>query len=822
MPRQGRQRSGGPDSADLPAARRVRDPRGRGRALAIAAAAAVGLIVSVVLAVIFANADARLENERFLDVTRDYRQTLGLALRQVTDVIVLEKAYFESSESVTRAEFTSFARTLRETLAAGLRDTTWAPRVTAAERSGFEQAVRAEGYPAFEIRERDQANRMLRAADRAEYFPALYIDSSEVEHKVLGYDLASEQERRHALTRARQTGRPAVTSRVWLSVPRPSDPTGGFITFVPVYAGGAPDQRTLRGFVIGVLAIDRLVERALAGKPAEHDLDAYLFDPAAAPGQRLIYWHSSRARVTPAAAPSEAEMRARRYEEARVPVADREWGMLLARPADPPVGRIGGRGLAALLLGMAVTVGVVAYLIGTLRHALHLEALTGQLRLTGADLRSKGAEIAHLARHDSLTGLPNRVTFRERLQDALSHPGSSGEPCVLLLDLDRFKAVNDTFGHPAGDALLVLVAARLRGCLRAEDTAARMGGDEFAVLLQSYDPARAESVARRLVEAVGQPYEVAGDRMVVGASVGISFPSDASPDADVLMRNAGLAMYRAKQSGRGTWRFFERDMEAAAEARRAMEANLRRALVGMDFELQFQPVIRLSDRQVCGFEALLRWNCPGIGPVSPSEFVPLAEECGLIVPLGHWVLHTACREAANWPESVRIAVNLSPAQFASPTLVASVESALAAAGLAPARLELEITETLLLQDSRKVVDILHALKQLGVTIAMDDFGTGYSSLSYLCKFPFDALKIDQSFVRDMPVREDCRAIVHAVTALCRSLNITTIAEGVETEEQLRGVLAEGCDEVQGYLFSRPVPAARVTALLAGSEQIAAA
>jgi diguanylate cyclase (GGDEF)-like protein len=568
-----------------------------------------------------------------------------------------------------------------------------------------------------------------------------------------------------------------------------------------------------------VLETGRLVEHALAGKPAEQDLDAYVFDPSGPIDRRLIYRHSSGAGAEAFAAKSETALRALPHAEARLPVADREWGILLTRPAPAlAIERLGERGLTALLIGLIATGVMVAYLSATLRHALRLETLTLQLRRTGDDLRRKSDEVARLARHDALTGLPNRTTFHEQLRKALGQ----SVPCVLCIDLDRFKAVNDTFGHPAGDALLVLVAARLRACLRPKDMAARMGGDEFAILLLEQDAAGAESVARRVVDSVGQPYDIDGQGVAIGVSVGIAFPADGSADADLLMRNADLALYRAKQSGRGTWRFFQRDMEVAAQARRAMEANLRQALADMAFDLHFQPVIRLSDRHVCGFEALLRWNCPGIGPVSPAEFVPLAEECGLIVPIGDWVLQAACREATRWPAGVRIAVNLSPAQFMSTTLVASVAAALAAAGLAPARLELEITETLLLQDSRETLATLHALKALGVSISMDDFGTGYSSLSYLRKFPFDTLKIDQGFVRDLPTRKDCRAIVHAVTGLCRSLGITTVAEGVETEEQLRGVLAEGCDEVQGYLFSRPVPAAEVAALLTAREHIAAA
>ncbi len=791
----------------------VADQSGRRRTLGIAAVALLGLIASIVLAIIFGDADARLSEEKFAELARDYQQSIADSLARVTDVVKVEQAYFETSDTVTRREFEAFAKTVRETLAFGLRDTTWLPRVTAAQRAAFEQQVRAEGVPGFEIRERDAAGRMVRAADRAEYFPAVYIDAGELTPKVLGYDLASEHERLRALTLARVSGQPAVTSAVKLSLLRPGDIPSGYIIFVPVFGGsGAVRAETLQGFVIGVLAAGRLVEYVLSGKADAQDLDVYLFDPAAPPATRQIYAHASRARPAPAVAPTEAGMRGRPHVETTVRMADRDWGLLVARPPSSATW-LGGRGLAALLIGCTVTLGVSAHLTASLRHALRLEAMTAQLRRTGADLLSKGEQIAHLAHYDALTGLPNRVTFRERLQIALRRAGPGAPPCVMWLDLDRFKAVNDTFGHQVGDALLGLVAARLRGCLRADDIVARIGGDEFVVLLEQQGPSTAEALARRLLEAIRQPYVIRSHLVSVGLSVGIAFPAEGSLDEDLLMRNADFALYRAKQEGRGAWRWFEPVMEAAATARRSLEANLRAAIGEMAFELHFQPLIRLSDRQICGFEALLRWNCPGRGFVSPAEFVPLAEECGLIVPIGEWVLATACREAAKWPVPVRVAVNISAAQFVSPSLIANVESAIADAGFDPARLELEITETLLLQDSSEMLAKLQALKDRGISISMDDFGTGYSSLSYLRKFPFDTLKIDQSFVRDLPHNADCRAIVHAVTGLCRTLGITTVAEGVETVEQLRGVLAEGCNEAQGFLFSRAVPAAQVAGLL---------
>jgi diguanylate cyclase (GGDEF)-like protein len=803
----------------------MRDPRGVRRWAVIAVATALGALASIALALIFADADTRAADAAFKDLAREDAQAINGALARVPDVLVALRAHFEAMEHpVDRADFARFASAVRESLALGVRQTSWAPRVTAEQRAGFEQAVRAEGFADFEIREHDDASRMVRAAERAEYFPVLYTDPAEAMSRVLGFDFASEPIRRQALTRARETIRPAATTPLQLHVMATPNATA-FVTFIAVRGGNVREPGTVRGVITAILEADGLVEGVLAGRPAEKDLDLYVFDPTAPFGNRLIYWHSGRARPTAVFAPSEAAMRARTHVETRLQVADREWGLLLARPSSKPAGTRGSRGLAALMIGFAATFGAAAYSIGTLRHALRLEAVSERLRRTGADLRSKAEQIAHLARHDALTGLSNRAAFQERLQTALREAADERAVCVLSIDLDRFTVVNDTFGHSAGDALLAAIGTRLGGCVRAGDTAARMGGDEFAVLLAVQAPHEADVVARRIVAAIGQPNEIAGQRITVGVSIGIAFPSaDWTEDAhaaDRLMRDAQFALGCVKQAERGTWRFFSSEMEAAARARRAMEVDLRRALSENAFDLHFQPFVRLSDRRVCGFEALLRWDRPGHGPVSPAEFVPLAEECGLLVQIGHWILHTACAAAASWPAPVRVAVNLSAAQFATPALVASVKGAIAAAGLDPARLELEITETLLLRDSREVLAILRALKALGVSISMDDFGTGYSSLSYLIRFPFDVLKIDQSFVRDMPLRADCQAVVHAVTGLCRTLGITTIAEGVETPEQLLGVLAEGCDEVQGFLFSQPVLAREVAGLLTDCRRFAA-
>ena len=430
------------------------------------------------------------------------------------------------------------------------------------------------------------------------------------------------------------------------------------------------------------------------------------------------------------------------------------------------------------------------------------------------DRREAEARMAHLAHHDALTELPNRVLFRQQLEEALAH-ARRGRPLALLcLDLDQFKAVNDTLGHPTGDALLRAVAERLLQQTRDTDSVARLGGDEFAIVQWPTEkPIEATRFAERLIQLMATPFDVAGHRIVIGTSIGIAYAPQDGIDADHLLRCADLALYRAKVDGRGVCRLFHAEMDAQMQARRLLELDLRLALPEGQFEVFYQPQIDLAAAAVTGFEALLRWRHPGRGLVSPAQFIPLAEEIGLIVPIGEWVLRQACAAAATWPGTMRVAVNLSPLQFKHGNLVSVVAAALRWADLAPDRLELEITETVMLQDTDATLATLNGLREIGVCIAMDDFGTGYSSLSYLRRFPFDRIKIDQSFIRDLCSKPDCSAIVRAVAALSRELGMATTAEGVETHEQLEALRRAGCTDVQGYLFSPAVPGGDVAALL---------
>jgi diguanylate cyclase (GGDEF)-like protein len=424
-------------------------------------------------------------------------------------------------------------------------------------------------------------------------------------------------------------------------------------------------------------------------------------------------------------------------------------------------------------------------------------------------LRSDG-RIAHMARHDALTDLPNRVLLRERLEHELKRVKRGECLAVLCLDLDQFKGINDTLGHPIGDELLKLVADRLRGCTREPDTVARLGGDEFAIIMtQMQEPTDAASLSKRIRESIIKPYQIEGHQIVTDISIGISVAPYDAEEADPLLRNADMALYGAKADGRGTFRFFEPDMNVKMKTRRELEMDLRKALVGKEFELHYQPLVNLQSNDVNAFEALLRWNHPKRGLVSPADFIPVAEETGLIIPLGEWVLKAACYEAVDWPDHIKVAVNLSPAQLNNRNLLNVVIGALAESGMPARRLQLEITETVLLHNTFATLATLHELRKLGVQIALDDFGTGYSSLSYLRSFPFDKIKIDQSFIQDLSNGAEPLAIVQAVANLAKCLNMTSTAEGVETQQQMDLLQSMGCTEMQGYLFSRARPASEI-------------
>jgi len=423
------------------------------------------------------------------------------------------------------------------------------------------------------------------------------------------------------------------------------------------------------------------------------------------------------------------------------------------------------------------------------------------------------AKIAHMAHHDALTDLPNRILLRERLEPAIRSARRGETIALLCLDLDRFKIVNDTLGHATGDALLRLVAKRLLCCVREGDTVARVGGNEFVILQSALEPwKQAADLASRVIDVISSPYDVKGHRVSIGTSVGIAVPTNADVTAETLLAQADLALYSSKAAGRGVYTFFEQAMNTRAHERRELERDLRFALGNGELELHYQPFVNLERNEITGVEALVRWRHPQRGLIPPDSFIPIAEETGLIDEVGEWVLHEACAEAMHWPEAVKVAVNLSPVQFKSAKLVDTVCKALAATGLPAHRLELEITESVMLQDSDKTLGIIQQLHNLDIGISMDDFGTGYSSLSYLQKFSFDKIKIDRCFLANASDGGGL-AVIRAISGLGRALRVVVMAEGVETWEQVELVRAEGCTEVQGYFFSPPVAARDIRRML---------
>ncbi len=427
--------------------------------------------------------------------------------------------------------------------------------------------------------------------------------------------------------------------------------------------------------------------------------------------------------------------------------------------------------------------------------------------------RRQQEQIAFLARHDSLTKLPNRVLFSELLHQACDRCEATGI-ALLCLDLDNFKIINDTHGHATGDGVLVAVGERLRGCIRDIDIAARLGGDEFAVILMTEDGAEAGNIAARIIERMARPFHFEGQLVQLGISVGITMAPEDHKDPSRLMKNADLALYRAKAEGRGVWRFYDPEMDERLQSRRALQSALQLAILRNEFRLEFQPIVDLVDCRIIGAEALLRWQHPERGLLQPNDFIVLAEESGLIGQIGAWVLHHACEIAASWPAHISIAINLSPLQFRDAGLATMISDALINYGLPPNRLELEITETTMLETSSQTVEALWRLHDLGVRIALDDFGTGYSSLSYLRRFPFDKIKIDRSFIHDLGYEKDDSSIILAIIGLAERMNMVVTAEGVETGDQAALLTSYGCAQAQGYLFHRPLPAARFEEVIA--------
>ena len=574
---------------------------------------------------------------------------------------------------------------------------------------------------------------------------------------------------------------------------RPVDPSGSG-TGVPVPKGRA----------VPVAANDAIVGTPSAGvaatgvplAPLDTRCAIATLDAAGRPLAANAAFAELFALVSPDASLVDAALR--RFGEGALPLAERLAG---TDAFALPLGSVGDRG--------AITLQCTALDAGRRTAVVDAAAPPGASGQASPDEAARRTE----THGDALTGLGNRRLLDDALAALGDAPGDLAPAALLMVDLDRFKQVNDTLGHGTGDRLLQLVARRIRRATRGDDVLARLGGDEFVALLHGEDlEAMATSTAARIVELVSRPFLVDGQQVNIGASVGIAMLDGRRSSLADLVRHADLALYAAKRSGRGAWRVFEPALETRALERRELELALRRALGLREFALVYQPQVRMSDREVTGFEALIRWNHPDRGLVSPADFIPLAEEIGEIDAIGEWVLQCACLEAVGWSERLSVAVNVSPRQFESGRFVDSVREALERSGLAPERLEIEITEGVLIDNVASALAHLEAIRAMGVSIAMDDFGTGYSSLSYLNSFPFSKIKIDQSFVRGAQTTRS-RALVDAIITLGDSLGMETIAEGVETDDQLERLASGGCRSVQGYLTGRPMPASAIDAFL---------
>jgi diguanylate cyclase (GGDEF)-like protein len=575
----------------------------------------------------------------------------------------------------------------------------------------------------------------------------------------------------------------------------------GFFVLMPVYQQGLPHdtvedrRRNLVGYVNGVFRTGVMFDTILSSVTSP--LDLFLFGDAAPPDAPPMHLLASPLRKDKLSPKSQSALAFELSWSGEITVGDARWTLVAVPTPGGSTNTRFGRAWIVLIAGLSITGILVAYLWASGRYARNLEAVN--------------KKVLELAQTDSLTALANRRAFHDRLTLAFAAGKRGAEPfAVLCLDLDGFKAVNDTLGHQGGDSLLMQVADRLRACTRNTDMVARLGGDEFVVLQATVlSPEDVTQLAKRILQAVSMPYDINGNPVVIRVSIGIAVvPSDGG-SVDELLGRADLALYRAKSSGGNVFCFFDLEMGQNAVERVRLELELRQALAAGEFEVHYQPIVSMETRRKVGAEALVRWRHPLRGLISPERFIPLAEKTGLINPLGEWVLRQACMDAVKWPPFTKVAVNLSPVQFKSPDLASNIARILNESKLPPERLELEITESVLLQRSDNNIGTLHELRDLGVSIALDDFGTGFSSLSYLRMFPFDKIKIDRSFVSEMSQVDSCAAIVCAVANLGRSLDIITTAEGVETEEQLELIRAAGCTQAQGYLFGRPCPVANL-------------
>jgi diguanylate cyclase (GGDEF)-like protein len=782
---------------DMIERRRISASRSRFFRPALVAAGA-GLLLSLAGAYAVGQWEERITKIEFERVAETQAIILQNGMNEYVSRLVALRTLFESAnEEVTRSEFETFSGRLFERHP-GIRRIAWIPRINRKERAEYEAAAISEGISDYQIKSLIADGSIATAPQSDEYFP-VFFSTEQKTSVVYGLDYSTDPARRATLERARDND--TVTAlRAKLHEMKDGIRPLGVLVCVPVYVKGTSRdlivdrRRNLAGFVVGIFNLPLLLQtiRATTAATSAVSIDVYPSDmgPGARPDDRSVPDFSSE-HQTPESTLAFAKGP---HWSGTLKIGDANWQIRAAPTTNGRLIARHDRALTVLLAGIVITTFLSVYL--------------GLASRNSRQLALANRRVLELAQTDILTGLPNRAFFLEQLEEANSHEHRRGGAySILMLDLDRFKNVNDSLGHGAGDALLRQVALRLKSALRGTDVLARLGGDEFAIIQAECDDQRTGSInlATRISKLIAEPFLLPGHQVEVGTSIGIAMAPEHGSDQEQLLKKADLALYRSKSAGRNCFTLYDEAMSAELDARKTLESDLRDAIARCQFEVHYQPFFDGQTGHRRGLEALVRWRHPAKGLIPPDQFIPLAEETGLIVPLGEWVLRQACDDATTWPADAKVAVNLSPVQFKQAELFDVIQSALRNSGLPPERLEIEITESVLLERAAENHAFMEKLKSIGVSLALDDFGTGYSSLSCLTTFPFDKIKIDKSFIGNLTKHYQSAAIISSIVTLARGLDMSVTAEGVETREQFESLRTLGVNFAQGYLLGRPVP-----------------